>query len=237
MLLELAVAAALAPAHTLADAKPLRTVVYKVSYSRREELTIQHYGGGSAGASNPGGQVTNTGDTGTITIDVYNVVNNVVVAVVTEHWNSKSSPGVYKGGITADGSLVGYPPEISACTRALLPLFGAQFSAGTDLSQVGAQWSVNTSPPDYVITTKWLVKNVNGALVTLSETQRAKAKTPNAMDTVITGSVDYKPHVLVPLVGNLLERATRTDAGSTDDIDTNLHFERTSDTFDQSKTS
>ena len=233
MFVELAAATLVAASNPTAAPKPLRTVVYKVSYSRREDLTIQHYGGGSAGASNPAGQVTSTGDNGTITVDVYGVVNNVVLAVITERWNSKSSPGIYKGGITSDGSLIEYPPEVSACSRELLPLFATQFSAGTDLSQVGARWSVAASPPDYIIDTDWVVKSVTGPLVTLNETQNAKAKSPNAMNTIITGSVKYLPRALAPVGGDLLERATRSDASSSDDINTNLHFERISDTFDK----
>lgn len=239
MFVELATVAALlaggAPAigTVVAEAKPLRSVVYKVSYSRREELTIQHYGGGEAGASNPGGQVTTSGDSGTITIDVYSVINNDVVAVVTERWNSHSTSSVFKGAVTPEGSLIEYPPEISAVSRALLPLFASQFTTGTDLSQVGARWVIDASPPDYQIKTTYSVKAVSGDVVTLSETRNAKSKSPNAMDTIVTGTLAYKPHVLAPLSGDLVERATRSEAGSTDEINTNLHFERVSDTLDK----
>ena len=238
MLVELTTATALwicsSPGPGLvADAKPLRSVVYRVSYSRREELTIEHFGGGAPGAANPGGQITRTSDDGTITIDVYTVVNNDVIALVTEHWNSQSSSSAFKGAVTPDGSLIEYPPQISAASRTLLPLFASQFTSGTDLSQVGARWVIDASPPDYQIKTTYAVKAVNGDVVTLTETRNAKAKSPNAMDTVVTGTLAYKPRVLAPLSGDLVERATRSDAGSTDEIETNLHFERLSDTLDK----
>jgi hypothetical protein len=236
MILELAMmgAAVLAkPPAMMAEAKPLRTVVYKVSYARREELTIQHFAGGM-GASSPRGQVTSTGDTGTVTIDVYYVIKDSVVAVVTERWNGKSSQTVFKGAVAPDGSLVEFPPEISAVTRALLPLFASHLTIGTDLSQIGAQWSIDASPPGYAIGTKYVVKQVNGDLVTLSETQNAKAKSPMAMDSLITGSIAYKPRVLAPVSGDFEERASKTDASSSDDINTKFHFERISDTLDKS---
>jgi len=234
MLLAFAIAvagAAPSPSVVADAAKPLRTVVFHASYNRREELTIGHFSGGMG--SGPGGQTTSTGDTGTITVDIYNVINGTVVAVVTERWNSQSSPKISKGAINEDGSLIGFPPEISAVTRALLPFFGTKFSPpGTDLGQVGATWRSDASPPDYSLDTSFTVKSITGELVTLAESLTATSKSPNAPDTTMTGTVAYKPKVLAPVSGDFRMRATKSDATSTDEINTDIHFARASDTID-----
>ena len=245
MLLELSliVAAATSPKQAVADAKPIRTVVYDVSYSRREELTIGHFGGGApmtstdsavSGPVGPGGQVTNTSDVGTITVDVYAVMKGTVVAVITEHWNGKSAPNVFKGAVNADGSLIGYPPEMNAVARALLPAFGTHFSPeGVDLSSVGTTWRSIATPPEYDMETTFSVKRIDGEVVTLNETLTARSKSPHAPDTTETGTIAYKPKILAPISGDLHMRALKSDENSADEINLNLHFTRASDTFDR----
>jgi len=244
MLLELsvAIAALTSPMRVAADAKPLRTVVYNASYSRREELTIGHFGGGApmngpdsavSGPAGPGGQVTNTSDVGTITVDVYDVIKGTVVTVVTEHWNGKSSAQVFKGAVNADGTLIGFPPDMSAVARSLLPLFGTQFAPlGVDLGQIGVTWKSLATPPDYDLETTFSVSRIAGDLVTLNETLTARSKSPHAPDTTMTGTIVYKPNVLAPLSGDLQMRALKSDENSSDEINLNLHFTRASDTSD-----
>lgn len=238
MLVEVSAAVALVTTSPAAPgAAPIREVVYKVSYTRREDLSIEHYGGmvttpsgriinGSAPSTNS----TTTGDKGTITVDVMAVTQDALGIRVIERWEGRNYPLTFLGNVSAAG-IVNFDPQISETTRHLLPFFGTLFTQNRSLDS-GAAWSTNFNGNAVDVNTTFTVAKLDGPIVQLDETQQINMKSVHGMDTVVTGKIAYKPSLLVPISGNIVSRAARTTASSVDEITTVLNFERISDSRD-----
>ncbi len=206
------------------DSKPLRTVVYKVTQEWRSSAGSESYEGHNGGH---GGNL----DAGTVTVNIMAVGNNGLGIQVIELMNSKGSPYQFTGVVTPDGSVRFPAVSIEDVTRELLQYFATQFVPNETLD-VGAKWQVNIQRSAFNVATQYTVKNVNGDVVTLDESQTAKVNTLSGSGSM-TGTIDYKPSLLVPLRGDLHKTVTTSSAeGYTSDV-LNMHFERVSDSRDK----
>lgn len=242
MVLELAAVFALfAPNVADADLKPVREVVYKVSYTRRDELSIETYGGQvSVPTGNgivtinepaPTAKGATTGDKGTITVDVMAVAQDALAIRVTERWDGKSAPITFLGNVTTAG-IVNFDSALSETARSLLPFFGTLFAQNRTLDE-GSHWTLNFNGSAADVTTTYTVEKIDGPVVMLNESQKVTLKSAQGMDLTATGKVQYKPSLLVPISGSVYSRALRTTPSSTNEITTIINFERLSDSRDR----
>ena len=226
MFVELAAAVALtASGAAPAGDKPLREVVFKVSYTRRQEIAAESFGGLDTSANNA------TGDSGTITVDIMAVQGNTLGVKLTELWKSKERSATFLGNVAPDGSVNFGDQPISPVARDVLPFFAPLFATDRSLDP-GSAWTANFSGTAANVQTRFEVRSIDGPLVNLDETRTLKVKSARGMDSVTTGKIAYKPSLLVPISGTLSERQARSGMGATNQISTVYNFERVSDTRD-----
>lgn len=223
-----------------AASKPIREVVFHVSFTRRQAVSTETFGGMEMGADNstpistgaPVGSSSATTDRGTVTVDVMQVTSNALGVKVTEEWASKKTPATYLGNIAADGTINFGNQVVSEATEALLPFFGPHFTGDQTLDQ-GSRWTANLDADIASKQTTFTVKNVDGPIVTLDEVDKLKMKGARGMDSTLTGTVAYKPSRLVAVSGTFHGRASKSDPQTVDTITTEISFTRASDTRDQ----
>jgi hypothetical protein len=212
------------PAPAPAQGQPLRTVVFKVTQELRQLSSQQSYEGHN---TSTGGNL----DAGTVTVNIMAVENDALGLQVIEHMNSKGHPYEFTGSVTPDGSVYFEARSIEDVTRELLQFFGTQFAAARSLD-VGTKWDVNVNRPSFTTVTQFTVKRVNGTVVTLDESQKATIAGMSG-SAAMTGSVDYKPTLLVPMRGDLQKTLTISSPTGEDRQILTMHFERVSDSRDK----
>lgn len=226
MFVELAAAVALtASGAAPAGDKPLREVVFKVSYTRRQEIAAESFGGLDTSANNA------TGDSGTITVDIMAVQGNTLGVKLTELWKSKGRSATFLGNVAPDGSVNFADQPISAVARDVLPFFAPLFATDRSLDP-GSAWTINFKGTAADVQTRFAVRSVEGPVVQLDETQTLKLKSARGLDSTTTGQISYKPSLLVPLSGSFSQHEGRSGMGATNRIWTVYNFERVSDTRD-----
>src|SRR5579863_8032529 len=99
--------ALVADASAATTAAPLREVVYKVSYTRRLEVSQESYGGSIENDNGPSPVVNqapafnqangDASDSGTVTVDVMQVAGGALGLKVTERWDGSTPSATYLG--------------------------------------------------------------------------------------------------------------------------------------------
>ncbi len=224
-----------------ASVTPIREVVYKVSFTRRLEVSNETYGGSVVNDTQPNpvvyqapafDQATgDASDSGTITIDVMQVVGDTLGMRVTESWVGSTPSGTYLGNVSADGSMNFANGQMNECTRAILEYFGTNVMAGQP-ADTGVAWTRTSDGQTADVTTKYSVGEIEGALATIHEQSTLKTKSVALLDTVATTDVQYKPIDLVPVSGRFVLHASRSSPSSVTNVTTIGNFQRVSDTHD-----
>ena len=237
-----AVAVAASPTSApVAAGAPLREVIYKVSYTRRESLTLATYGGRDSGGDNaspangaaPSSQNADVSDEGTVTVDVMAIANDALGVKVTELWRQHPRPQVFMGAITPDGSINFGNQPISEVSTSLLPFFAPQITARQESLDVGTAWTVKVDVPVALVTTSYAVTALgDNDRITLQVDETIKVKGTAGMDSSVSGSVVYLAPKLVPISGKLVRHSYRNSASDSNTDDMIVNFQRTSDTLD-----
>jgi hypothetical protein len=239
------VAAANAPAITVAAttaATPLREVVYKVSFTRRLNVSQETYGG-SVQDPNASGTVVSQAppfaqagsdatDSGTVTVDVMQVASDALGIRVTESWTGSTPSATYLGNVTPDGSINFAGGQLNECTRAILEYFGADVM-NDQPANTGVAWTRVAKSTSGDITTNYSVGSIEGALADIHEQTTIKSKSVAFIDSVTTTDLKYKPAELVPISGQVVMHASQTGASSVTNVTTIGNFVRVSDTRDK----
>jgi hypothetical protein len=225
---------------------PLREVVFKCSSLRREALTIETYGGQVAnpsGQSNdpvlfepqPTSKVNATLQDGTLTVDVIGIQQDVIKVRVTEEFKNRPAPLTYEAYVAPNGLVRFDAAEPSPIARYVLPLFGTKFAASTTLSS-GDSWHVDLQTNAVNVQNIFTITGQDGPLLLLQELETVRLSSAHGMNVNVRGKLRYKPSMLVPISGDIDERGNRGTMDSTDEATTTVHFERMSDTLDQTMT-
>jgi hypothetical protein len=234
-------AAASSSAPAAAPAAPLREVVYKVTFTRRLEVSNETYGGSvlnpvSAGAQSaqapPFAQENSDAtDSGTVTVDVMQVASDALGVRVKEQWTNSTPSATYIGNVGADGSVNFTDGQMNECTRAILEYFGPSVMAGQPANS-GVGWTRTSKGATADIDTTYSVGAIVGAIANIHEQTTAKSKSVSMIDTVVTIDVQYKPATLAPVSGRVVMHASRPGASSVTNVTTIGNFQRVSDTRD-----
>src|ERR1700674_374773 len=220
--------------------QPLREVVYKVSFFRRQEVAVEHYGGAMPNPI-PGGPVifdpnptSNrkfSRDDGTVTVDILGIQNDNLLVRVVEALHGRSTPATFDlivapNGVTNFGDM-----DVSICSRYLMPFFGRLFGGGGRSFDQGSKWEVESRNDVVDVIDDYTVSKAEGSTVLLDELQQVKLKSARGMNLTTRGSIRYSPALLVPISGTLQERGMASSADGANSITTDLTFERLSDSF------
>jgi hypothetical protein len=223
---------------------PLREVVYKCSALRREALSIETYGGQVAdpnGPSNPimfepqptAKQNAMLQD-GTVTVDVVGIQQDVIKVQVTEQFKNRPAPLTYVAFIAPNGLVRYDTAEPSPVARYILPLFGTKFAASATLAS-GDSWHVDLKTDAVDVQSLYTITGQDGPLLLLDELETVRLNSAHGMNYNVRGKLKYKPSLLVPISGDVDERGNRSTMDTTDEMKTTVHFERVSDTLDQTQ--
>jgi len=221
---------------------PLREVVYKCSALRREDLSIETYGGQVANP-NPGNDPVifepqptakrrATLEEGTLTVDVVGIQQDVIKVQVTEQFKDRPAPLVYSAFVAPNGLVRYDAANPSPIARYLLPLFGTKFAASAALAS-GDSWHVDLKTDAVDVQSIFTIISQDGALLNLDELGTVRLNSAQGMNYNVRGKLRYKPSLLVPISGDIDERGNRSTMDTTDEATTTVHFERVSDTLDQ----
>jgi hypothetical protein len=206
-----------AAAVNAAAPRPLREVVYHVSYTRRSTSAV------GSGVS----------DHGTVTVDVMAVSNNALGLKVTERWSKNPTSLVALGTVQPSGSLVFAPGALSDVTDQLLPYFAPQFVPSQPLL-TGVTWNAKDVRKDLTANTAYTVTSVQGTSVIINVRQTLTIRDATHAQISSNGSVVYEPRLLVPLSGDFTKHLTARIGGAPQSISLTLHFARSSDTREPS---
>jgi hypothetical protein len=225
-------------AAAISTSSPLREVVYKVSFTRLLDSNQETYGGeiidamGKVSMSPPFNSKRGIAtDSGTISIDVMQVAGDVLGIRLTEHWDGTTPSSTYLGNVGADGSVNFTDPQVSDTSRSVLSFFSPGFLGGRDVDK-GVTWTRTASAQGLDVSSTFTIGDVVGTVADIDEMTIIKSHSVRSMDTIMTGSIMYKPTMLVPISGKIESRANRSDAETTTDVATVIHFERVSDSLD-----
>jgi len=229
--------ASLAP---VAQPTLLREVVYKCSAFRREDLSIETYGGQVADP-NPGDPVmfepqptSKTSATmmdGTLTVDVLGIQFDVIKVRVTEVFKQKPTPYTYEAFIAPNGLTRFESQAPSPIARYILPMFGAKFAASVALAN-GDSWHLDLKTNAVDVQSVYTIEGQDGPLLLLQQTETVRLNSAHGLNYNVRGKLKYKPSLLVPIAGDIDERGMRGTMDTTDEATTTVHFERISDTLD-----
>lgn len=219
---------------------PLREVVYKVTFTRRLEVSNESYGGSVQNPINAS-QVAQTPpfaqansdatDNGTVTVDVMQVAGDALGMRVKEEWTNSTPSATYFGNVGADGSVNFLNGQMNECTRAILEYFGPAVMAGQP-ANAGVAWTRTSKGAAADIDTTYSVGDIVGAIANIHEQSTVKSKSVSLIDTVVTVDVQYKPALLAPVSGRVVMHASQTGASSVTNVTTVGNFQRVSDTRD-----
>ena len=227
-----------APA-TVAAAGPLREVVYRVTFTRRLEVSGETYGGSvgnpvnndvlqAPAFSHANGDAT---DSGTVTVDVMQVSDDALGIRVTEHWDNATPSGTYLGNVAPDGTVNFRDGQLNECSREILEYFGSDVMADQP-ANAGVAWSRTVRGQSADVNTVYAVGAIVGAIANIHEVSTTKSKSVTVLDSVATVDVQYKPAMLVPISGRVTVHASQSGPSSVMNITTVDNFQRVSDTRD-----
>ncbi|HLJ84005.1 MAG TPA: hypothetical protein VKT51_07545 [Candidatus Eremiobacteraceae bacterium] len=225
----------------ISPATPLREVVYKVSYTRRLEVSGETYGGqilnpiNNAAVQAPAFNESNNNatDSGTVTVDIMQISDNALGMRVSERWTGSTPSGTYLGNVASDGSVNFNNGQMNECTRSILEYFGTDVMAGQPANS-GVAWSRAAKGQAADVVTTYSVGDIVGAIANIHELSTVTSKSVAAIDTTITTDVQYKPAVLVPVSGKVVLHARSSGASSVTNVTTVANFQRVSDSRDPS---
>ncbi|TAM75515.1 hypothetical protein EPN44_08680 [bacterium] len=206
---------------------PLREVVYRASFTRRQSLAVGHFG-----AVPPDAWGHQTGDHGTITVDVMAVGLNALGIKLIESWSVSGKNVTFLGNVAPDGTVNFGDQELSDCSRDLLPFFAPLIANAQDLAP-GISWVQKYNDKAVDITTTYSVSKIDGPVATIGEQRKLEVHSALGMSGDLDGWVTYKPSKLVPIAGRLSDIQRRSTASSEDTIQTTITFERVSDSLDK----
>jgi len=234
MILALIIAAATAtaaPSPTVADASPLREVVYRVSFTRHERLSEESYGGGAD--PRPVTQGADQTDEGTVTVDVMAVSADTLGVRLRETWKERPRPATFFGNVAPDGAVHFGDQPISEASSILLQVFGTKWMHDEPLDP-GAKWDVKYVNREASFLTDYEVigTNPDADTVTVRETQRVDVQSVHGLNAFVTGTIQYKAALLVPVGIKLERRSSRGDADNSDVETMVINIDRVSDTLD-----
>jgi hypothetical protein len=202
-----------AAALSAAAPKPLREVVYHVSYTRQVGASV------TPAAS----------DHGTVTVDVMAVDNNALGLKVTERFAKNPTVLVALGTVAPNGAIIFAPGALSDVTDLLLPYFAPKFAPQQALTP-GVAWSVNANSKTFGADTRYSIASMQGSSVTINVKQSVTVHDATQSRISSVGSVVYEPGLLVPLSGDFIKRLAVKIGGATQSVTLRLHFARASDT-------
>ena len=227
-------------AAALATPDPIREVVYKVSYTHRLDANKEVYGGqttddmGRVHQNPPFNSKSGIeSDSGTVTVDVMQVSGDTLGIRLSEHWNGNTPSNTYFGNIGADGSVNFSNPLVTDVSRTILGFFSPGFLGGRYVDK-GLTWTQTASGSGLNVNSTFTIGDVDGPIASVSETTVIKSSNVRSMDTLTTGSITYKATKLVPISGQIQSLGYRSDAETSTDVTTIIHFDRVSDTLDRS---
>ena len=226
-----------APASTAAAS--LREVVYRVTFTRRLEVSGETYGGSvgnpvnndvlqAPAFSHANGDAT---DSGTVTVDVMQVADDALGVRVTEHWDGATPSGTYLGNVASDGTVNFKDGQLNECSREILEFFGSDVMAGQP-ANAGVAWSRIVKGQSADVNTAYSVGAIVGAIANIHEVSTTKSKSVTVLDSVATVDVQYKPAMLVPVSGRVVVHASQSGPSSVMNVTTVDNFERVSDSRD-----
>ena len=231
---------ALILAAALANPNAIREVVYKVSYTHRLDANQEIFGGqvtddtGHVHQNPPFNSKQGiASDSGTVTVDVMQVAGDTLGIRLAEHWDGSTPSNTYLGNVGADGSVNFTNPLVTDVSRTILGFFSPGFLGGRYLDK-GMTWTQTASGSGLNVNTTYTIGDVDGPVASVAETTIIKSNNVRSMDTLITGSITYKATKLVPISGQIQSLAYRSDAETSTDVTTIIHFDRVSDTLDSS---
>jgi len=231
MLIAFAAAAVVAAgAPSSSAAAPLREVVYSASFSRRATRVQEVFGGHRPDPY--GSTIDVQSSSGTVTVDVVAVADDGIGVRVTELFNGSGRAESTNGIILPDGSLDIDQTQLNDATVALLPFFGRKFMDDPASMAPGSGWSRHLSGGGYDILTKYKVTKIDGPIMTVDEDKTIKGAGALTGTATIDGEVDYKPEMLAPISGSIIERTSSSGPDYNEDVTVSLSFHRLSDTYD-----
>jgi hypothetical protein len=221
---------------------PLREVVYKVSFTRRVQVSGETFGGqiqnpidSSQAVQAPAFNESNNDatDSGTVTVDIMQIGDNALGIRVSESWVGSTPSGTYLGNVASDGSVNFSNSQMNECSRAILEYFGTDVMAGQP-ANTGVAWVRTAKGQIADVTTTYSVGAIDGAIANVHEQSTVSSKSVATIDTTVTTDVQYKPAVLAPVSGKVVLHARSSGASSVTNVTTVGNFERLSDTRDSS---
>jgi|SRR5579864_4133196 len=210
---------------------PLREIVFKVSYTRHERLNEESFGGGLE--PQPAQQGADESDEGTVTVDEMTDVGDTLGLKVVENWNQRR-PATYTGSVAPDGSIHFSDQSLSEVSTYLLPFIAPLWTNGRPLD-VGTSWTSTYGSATVDASVTYSITAVARDAVTVLENQKVTVRSARGMDGFTTGTVVYKPSMLVPILGKFERRSGRGDATSSDVETMVINFTRVSDSLDNGK--
>jgi hypothetical protein len=223
-------------------ATPLREVVYKVSFTRRLQVSQETYGGSVQDNNSAGVSVSqappfaeadsDATDSGTVTVDIMQLAGDALGIRVTERWDGSTPSATYVGNVASDGSVNFTNGQMNECTRAILEYFGADVMAGQP-ANTGVAWTRSAKGQSADVDTTYSVGAIEGAVADIHEQTTIKSKSVAFIDSVVTTDVKYKPATLVPVSGRLVMHASHSGASSVTNVSTIGSFQLVSDTHDR----
>jgi len=229
---------ALVLAAGLATPDAIREVVYKVSYTHRLDANQEIFGGQVSDDSghmhqNPpfNSKEGLASDSGTITVDVMQVAGDTLGIRLIERWDGSTPSNTYLGNVGSDGSVNFSNSAVSDVARTILGFFSPGFLGGRYVDK-GMTWTQTAAGQGLDVTSTFTIGDVDGPVASVEETTTIKSSSVRSMDTLTTGSITYKATKLVPLSGQIQSLAYKSDAETTTDVTTIIHFDRVSDTLD-----
>lgn len=198
--------------------KPLRTLVYDVTYAAHtaHEMKTSGFNGayGNQG-ENPGASGSGTAgvgldgsDSGRMTIDVVAATPDGGLVVDAAYTGKLHNQPVMRVAVFPDGRLSAAPGKnIGPEALHLLPLLARGFVANRAI-ETGATWTVNAPPPARGATT-YRVSSVNGQAATIALEGSLSVSGIGGFDESDIGSTTYATDLLSPLAYDLNARIHR----------------------------
>ncbi len=243
MILDAATAPTPSPAPTaVTSLQPLREVVYKVAFFRRQEVAVEHYGGAMPNPIPGGAVIFDSGSTsdrkfskddGTVTVDIMGIQNDNLLVRIVEALHGRGAVATYNVIVAPNGVTNFGDQDVSVACRYLVPFFGRLFGGGGRSFDLGSKWEVEARTEVVDVIDDYTVSKTEGSTVMLDELQQVKLHSARGMDLTTRGSIKYNPALLAPISGTLQEHGLQSSADASNSITTDVTFERISDTFDK----
>lgn len=186
--------AAIAP--VVADAAPLRHLVYAFTYQATQRGTVTSDPGTSGHRTYSG----NLGDHGTITVDILReAADRGLVVVVSEHAIDTRSAEPSNCAVYGSTQVVCDPSKRTNSEElTLLRFLGANF---IDPDQVDANnhWSVSPTYPGVTTKADYTITSNDNGLLAITETRHVEDKTLGAVTTDMQTKLSYDGKMSVPL--------------------------------------